>query len=159
MAPITATSVGIPRQTIDDPKLINLLKNLSNFDVISTNTSAKDGINTVGANASGGNVDTGNKDEDGDINMSNAEQGTEDSGAAPSSSTTQKHNEPKPPLDINGLVQELSAFPKWQFQEQVSSLYMLFTVKLGGGVVSVGCAYYGIAHKNFSNHLSKSYYV
>ena len=146
MAPITATSVGIPRQTIDDPKLINLLTNLSKFDVISSNTSAnpsaKDGINTAGTasgNKEGGNVEGGKKDEDGDITMSNVEQGTEDCGAAPSSSsTTQKHNEP-PPLDINGLVHELSAFPKWQFQEQVSFKYVIYMgFKLGAesGVVS-----------------------
>ena len=109
--------MGIPRQTIDDPKLINLLTNLSKFDVISSNTSAKDGINVDGN--VGGNSEGSNKDEDGDITMSNVEQGTEDSGAAPPSSSTKQHNEP-PPLDINGLVQELSAFPKWQFQEQVS---------------------------------------
>jgi len=129
MAPITATSVGIPRQTIDDPKLINLLKNLSNFDVISTTSNtAKDGINVDGTVCGIGkeDVEACNKDEDGDITMSNA---NEDEGAAPpsSSSTTQKHNNEPPPLDINGLVNELSAFPKWQFQEQVSSLYMLFT--------------------------------
>ena len=120
MAPITATSVGIPRQTIDDPKLINLLKNLSKFDVISSSiSSAKDGINTAGT--ASGNVDASKKDEDGDITMSNAD---EHEGAAPPSSTTaQKHNEPQPPLDINGLVNELSAFPKWQFQEQVSFIF------------------------------------
>ena len=135
MAPITATSVGIPRQTIDDPKLINLLKNLSKFDVISTsNSSAKDGINTAGNVGCNKDVDTGNKeDEDGDITMSNAEQGTEDSGAAPpsSSTTTQKHNEP-PPLDINGLVHELTAFPKWQFQEQVS-VYIVYGLVFSWG--------------------------
>ena len=121
MAPITATSVGIPRQIIDDTKLINLLTNLSKFDVISTtantsaNTSAKDGINTSGNTKAGGNIEGGKQDEDGDITMSNSE----DEGAAPSS-TKQKHNEP--PLDIDGLVNELTAFPKWQFQEQVSIL-------------------------------------
>ena len=94
MAPITATSVGIPRQIIDDTKLINLLTNLSKFDVISTsatNTFAKDGINvdgTASGNKEGGNVSAGNKDEDGDITMSNSE----DEGAAPPS-TKQKHND------------------------------------------------------------------
>ena len=121
MAPITATSVGIPRQTIDDPKLINLLKNLSKFDVMSSvNTNTTATTNVAGTTSGKEGVEGGNKDEDGDITMSNAEQGTEDSGAAPSTNTTQKHNEP--PLDINGLVNELSAFPKWQFQEQVSCL-------------------------------------
>mmetsp|Transcript_14935 Transcript_14935/g.32205 ORF Transcript_14935/g.32205 Transcript_14935/m.32205 type:complete len:97 (+) Transcript_14935:479-769(+) len=47
MAPVTATSVGIARQTIDDPKLIALLERLSKFDVTTTNDTNKDGVDST----------------------------------------------------------------------------------------------------------------
>lgn len=109
MAPVTATSAGIPRQTIDDPDLIGLLERLSKFDP----TSSTSTTTTVDAGVVTG-VAAANDNDDGDVEMADA---TAD-GAAAEQSTDGIIK--IPPLDVDGLVAELECVPRWQFQEQVS---------------------------------------
>jgi hypothetical protein len=42
MAPITATTQGIERQTIDDPELVDLLKRLSSYDTTNNDANGSD---------------------------------------------------------------------------------------------------------------------
>ena len=124
MAPITMTSVGVPRQIIDDPKLLDLLTRLSNFDATSSTSPA-----TTATIAGVAVNDKDGGDNDGDVTMVDA---TEQSSAATSSveeggiseqQTSSTETVTKPPLDIDGLVTELKNMPKWKFQEQVRNIY------------------------------------
>ena len=93
MAPVTATSAGIARQIIDDPALISLLERLSAFDA-ADHDAANDAT-----------------DDDGDEVMADVGGPRQAARTNPSKS---------PPLDMNGLVEELGKCPRWRFQEQVS---------------------------------------
>ena len=61
MAPVTATSTGIPRQFIDDPQLTALLERLSSYDV------------RRNSDSDGGNLDKSTSDKDVDGDNSNDE--------------------------------------------------------------------------------------
>ena len=119
------TSVGVPRQIIDDPKLLDLLNRLSNFDATSSST------DTSPAATAGGAVndkDEGGND-DGDVTMVDAQESlptaasSVEEGGISEHQTTSTAITAKPPLDINGLVTELKNIPKWKFQEQVRNIY------------------------------------
>lgn len=141
MAPVTVTSTGVARQTIDDPNLIALIERLSKFypsaaaaaDVLvdATNTVAGDGDAPSAAGSAVVYVATNNAAgaTDGDIIMADAVPGD---GVSPATvpmatSTTRSTGESEstsqpqqPPLDVKSLVAELDSVPKWQFQELVS---------------------------------------
>lgn len=141
MAPVTVTSTGVARQTIDDPNLIALIERLSKFypsaaaaaDVLvdATNTVAGDGDAPSAAGSAVVDVATNNAAgaTDGDIIMADAVPGD---GVSPATvpmatSTTRSTGESEstsqpqqPPLDVKSLVAELDSVPKWQFQELVS---------------------------------------
>ena len=63
MAPVTATSTGIPRQFIDDPELFALLERLSSYDV-STSKPIRGNSQTGGASADA-DTDTARVDVEG----------------------------------------------------------------------------------------------
>jgi hypothetical protein len=126
MAPVTATSTGIARQTIDDPILVNLIRRLSDFDGGSVNNDdrldhggvVQDIMIGSGDDASAMEVDDNNNkttegsmmDVDNDVidNEAGGRSSSEDNGRVP---------------DVAGLVAALDSVPKWQFQEQVSCIY------------------------------------
>eukprot|EP00571_Detonula_confervacea_P003423 CAMPEP_0172329052 /NCGR_PEP_ID=MMETSP1058-20130122/60671_1 /TAXON_ID=83371 /ORGANISM="Detonula confervacea, Strain CCMP 353" /LENGTH=4507 /DNA_ID=CAMNT_0013046199 /DNA_START=90 /DNA_END=13614 /DNA_ORIENTATION=- len=114
MAPVTATSAGIARQTIDDPTLIALLQRLSKFDPSAISDDA------TGAER---RVATSNDDDDDAMMVASDNHGGED--VTMMDAATDNHGEGllllplnKPPLDVNGLVAELDGVPRWDFQEQ-----------------------------------------
>ena len=90
------TSVGVPRQIIDDPKLVDLLNRLSNFDTTTT----------IVVNDGGGKGD----DDDGDVAMTDVTTEQQSPTVAAASGVDEGA---KPPLDIDGLVAELEGMPKW----------------------------------------------
>ena len=116
------TSVGVPRQIIDDPKLLDLLNRLSNFDTSSSTDKSPDasGGGAVNDKDKGGN--------DGDVTMVDAQESlptaasSVEEGGISEHQTTSTAITAKPPLDINGLVTELKNIPKWKFQEQVRNI-------------------------------------
>jgi hypothetical protein len=96
MAPVAATSTGVARQTIDDPRLVELISRLSVFDVRLPRDD-----DAAAAAADMMVVDDALGEEGGGTNA-----------------VTPKP--PSPPPDVDGLVAELDRVPRWQFQEQVS---------------------------------------
>ena len=133
MAPITMTSVGVPRQIIDDPKLLDLLNRLSNFDATSSSTDTSSTTDASGVAVN--DKDEGGND-DGDVTMVDAQESlptaasSVEEGGISEHQTTSTATATKPPLDINGLVTELKNIPKWKFQEQVRNIliYCLFSL-------------------------------
>ena len=125
------TSVGVPRQIIDDPKLLDLLNRLSNFDTSSSTdkSPAATAGGAVNDKGEGGN-------DDGDVTMVDAQESlptaasSVEEGGISEHQTTSTAITAKPPLDINGLVTELKNIPKWKFQEQVRNIliYCLFSL-------------------------------
>lgn len=111
MAPITATSAGVPRQIIDDPKLLDLLHNRLSIlsDAIITTSYSTSGDNDNDDNNGGVDKAGNNGGDDGDVIMANAE---ETDGSKTSKKSQFLDN-------INALVLELEDIPKWKFQEQV----------------------------------------
>jgi hypothetical protein len=134
MAPVTATSTGIARQTIDDPILVNLIRRLSDFDGGSVNNDdrldhggvVQDIMIGSGDDASAMEVDDNNNkttagsmmDVDNDVidNEAGGRSSSEDNGRVP---------------DVAGLVAALDSVPKWQFQEQVSCIYVCLRCTIG----------------------------
>ena len=110
MAPVSVTSTGIARQTIDDPKLIDLISRLSAFDVgrrgrdDDTYAAAPDDEMMVDDDNTAAAMDLDNAGGDGG--------GTVDDDGSPTPPSS-------PPLDLDGLVAELDRVPRWEFQEQV----------------------------------------
>ena len=105
MAPVAATSTGVARQTIDDPRLVELISRLSAFD----------GDAAASAASSASSADMMMVDDAAaamDVDASGGEGGGSDGDGSPTP--------PSPPLDVEGLVAELDRVPRWQFQEQVS---------------------------------------
>ena len=105
------TSVGVPRQIIDDPKLVDLLNRLSNFDITAT-TSSSTVVND------GGKDDHEGDDDDGDVAMTDVTP-DQQSPTVVAAASGVEGDITKPPLDIDGLVTVLEGMPKWKFQEQV----------------------------------------
>ena len=95
MAPVVATSTGVARQTIDDPKLVDLISRLSVFDVRLRR-----------------DYDAAAADDMMVVDDALGEDGGGTNGGSPTP--------PLPPPDLKGLVVELDRVPRWQFQEQVS---------------------------------------
>ena len=125
MAPITATSAGVPRQIIDDPKLLDLLHNRLSIlsDAIITTSYSTSGDNDNDDNNGGVDKAGNNGGDDGDVIMANAE---ETDGSKTSKKSQFLDN-------INALVLELEDIPKWKFQEQVRvESFGLYTVLVGG---------------------------
>ena len=63
MAPITATTVGVPRQTIDDPALSSLLERLTSYDCQRDTTPST--INQMDVTNDSGDMDVPRVDVDG----------------------------------------------------------------------------------------------
>ena len=134
MAPITATSAGVPRQIIDDPKLLDLLHNRLSIlsDAIITSYSKSDENNNDDDNNGGvdkaGN-EGGDGDNDGDVIMADY---TEETDGGKTSKKSQLFLD-----NINALVLELEGIPKWKFQEQVSFRVLVCIWSSGVGVSSL----------------------
>ena len=132
MAPVSATSTGIARQTIDDPKLVELIRCLSVFDGGVKNDvdhgGAQDIIVGGGDDSSAMEVDDdqgiGFKTTEGEImDVGNDVIDNEAGGRSSSDGIAP----PRVP-DVAGLVAALDSVPKWQFQEQVSCIRCLFAI-------------------------------
>lgn len=132
MAPVLATSTGIARQTIDDPKLVELICRLSVFD---------DGvINNDRLDHGGGDIIVGGGDEttamEEDDNQGIGFKTTEgaimdvDSDVIDDEVGGRSSSDGivRPVPDVAGLVAALDSVPKWQFQEQVSCTRCLFAM-------------------------------
>jgi hypothetical protein len=154
MAPVTATSTGVARQTIDDLNLIALIERLSKFDTVAVAATADavdagfaviaaaeaTQIDVVDGDVSMADVDVAavnvNDDDDDDMMaMTASAAGVEESDINNNnnnnSANNNNNNKPPPPLDIQGLVAELDSVPKWQFQELVRQSI------IGGGMLYV----------------------
>jgi len=156
MAPVTATSTGVARQTIDDLNLIALIERLSKFDTVAVAATADavdagfaviaaaeaTQIDVVDGDVSMADVDVAavnvNDDDDDDdmMAMTASAAGVEESDINNNNnnnnnnnSANNNNNKPPPPLDIQGLVAELDSVPKWQFQELVRQSI------IGGGML------------------------
>ena len=121
MAPITATSAGVPRQIIDDPKLLDLLHNrlsILSDAIITTSYSTSDNNDNDNDNDNApGNKGGDHGDVDGDVIMADY---AEESLSTNSEGEGQHGSKKSQFLDnINALVLELEGIPKWKFQEQV----------------------------------------
>jgi hypothetical protein len=134
MAPVTATSTGIARQTIDDPILVNLIRRLSDFDGGSVNNDDRldhggvvhQDIIGSGDDASAMEVDdNNNKTTEG--SMMDVDNDVIDNEAGGRSSSDGNGRVP----DVAGLVAALDSVPKWQFQEQVSCIYVCLRCTIG----------------------------
>ena len=115
MAPITATSAGVPRQIIDDPKLLDLLHNrlsILSDAIIATSSYSTSDDNDNNDNNNGGVDSSGNNGGDGDGDVVMADCAEETDGKTSSKKSQFLDN-------INALVLELEGIPKWKFQEQV----------------------------------------
>lgn len=141
MAPVTATSTGVARQTIDDLNLIALIERLSKFDTAAA-AGADDAAGsavvaavTAEAEATQINVNDGDvsmadvdvvavKDDDDDDDMMATTASAPAAGEEESGNNNNKPP-PPPPLDIPGLVAELDSVPKWRFQELVRQYILL----------------------------------
>ena len=99
MAPVVATSTGVARQTIDDPRLVDLISRLSVFDV-----RLRRDYDAAAAAAAADDMMV--------VDDALGEEGGGTNGGSPTP--------PLPPPDVMGLVAELDRVPRWQFQEQVS---------------------------------------
>ena len=125
MPPITATSAGIARQTIDDPALVSLLERLSEFDDDTVVAAKGSGSATDDAAAADAGTPTvvaadghaGAAVDDGDVIMGDAQS---DNDNAPPFNAPSNARLPPPPFDVDKLASELDGVPRWQFQEQVS---------------------------------------
>ena len=101
MAPVAATTTGVARQIIDDPKLVELISRISDFDQRRRcdDAAADDEMTMM--------VD--------DVAMAMDADAVGGEGVG-----TGDESPPSPPLDVEGLAAELDRVPRWQFQEQVS---------------------------------------
>ena len=130
MAPVSVTSTGIARQTIDDPKLIDLISRLSAFD--DGRRRGRDDATRVVASSSSSSSSSSSDDDDEmmvDDDDANAAAMELDDGGGGGVGTIADHVSPttstsSPPFDLDGLVAELDRVPRWQFQEQVRALPM-----------------------------------
>ena len=130
MAPVVASSAGVARQTIDDPRLIALLDRLSQFEVASpADVDVDVDVADVADAVADGGVTSdvaAPRDDDDDVAMADAAE-DDDRGAmgdehedAPRSSNRETKLSSPPPFDIDALAAELDRVPGWRFQEQVS---------------------------------------
>lgn len=104
MAPVAATTTGVARQTIDDPKLVDLISRISDFD---GRRRCDDAAAAAAADEMTMMVD--------DVAMAMDADAVGGEGVG-----TGDESPPSPPLDVEGLAAELDRVPRWQFQEQVS---------------------------------------
>lgn len=137
MAPVTASSTGVARQTIDDPNLIALIERLSKFDPHDSSVAGDVPVAdaaVVAGSATNAVITTTSFDTnaaaDGDVSMTDAANNNSDSHGDPpvaiatvsstaGESVENKNKPPSPPLDVDGLVAELDSVAKWRFQELV----------------------------------------
>jgi hypothetical protein len=128
MAPVSATSTGIARQTIDDPKLVELIRRLSVFD-----GGVKNDVDHGGAQdiIVGGGDDSSamEVDDDQGIGFKTTEGAIMDVGNDVIDDEAGGRSGIAPPMTmVAGLVAALDSVPKWQFQEQVSCIRCLFAI-------------------------------
>eukprot|EP00566_Odontella_aurita_P015588 CAMPEP_0113547226 /NCGR_PEP_ID=MMETSP0015_2-20120614/12239_1 /TAXON_ID=2838 /ORGANISM="Odontella" /LENGTH=285 /DNA_ID=CAMNT_0000447759 /DNA_START=511 /DNA_END=1365 /DNA_ORIENTATION=+ /assembly_acc=CAM_ASM_000160 len=113
MAPVTATAMGVARQTIDDPTLVSLLERLRAFapDPAPDPALAAAERDAAAKRAEARNGETGGeKKEDGGGEKENGEEREEESELL---------SDPEPrSVDVEGLAAELDRWKTWRFQEQ-----------------------------------------
>lgn len=132
MAPVSATSTGIARQTIDDPKLVELICRLSVFDGGVNNNDRLDHGGAAQDILVGGGDETTAMEVDDNLGIKTTEGAImdvdndviADEAGGRSSSDGIVRRVP----DVAGLVAVLDSVPKWQFQEQVRCTRCLFAL-------------------------------